>query len=222
MPDAYRPVERLAVFDLDGTITRHDTLLPYLLGYARRHPLGLWRLWRLPFSLARFLLGLSDRGQLKSTLVRQVMRGATELDVAAWSDEFCRKRLPALLQPAALQAIERHRRAGDRLVLLSASVDLYVPVIGRTLGFDETICTGVSWEHGRLAGRLTTENRRGEEKKRVIESLRRRLPGATITAYGNARSDFAHLQSVDEARVVNGSRATRRAAVQRGLPLGDW
>ena len=32
----------LAVFDLDGTITRHDTLLPFLGGYLLRHP------WRLP------------------------------------------------------------------------------------------------------------------------------------------------------------------------------
>lgn len=222
MPDVDHPGAGLAVFDLDGTITRHDTLLPYLLGYARRHPGGLWRLWRLPLSLARFLLGLSDRGRLKSTLVRQVMRCATQRDVEAWSDAFCREQLPALLQPAALQAIERHRQAGDRLVLLSASVDLYVPAIGRTLGFDETICTGVSWERGRLAGHLTTENRRGEEKRRVIESLRRRFPGVKITAYGNARSDFAHLQSVDEARVVNAAPATRREAAQRGLPFGDW
>ena len=58
-PSVARPAGRLAVFDLDGTITRRDTLVPYLIGYARRHPSGLWRLWRLPFSLARFALGLS-------------------------------------------------------------------------------------------------------------------------------------------------------------------
>ena len=45
---AAAPARRLAVFDLDGTITRHDTLVPYLMGYGRRHPAGLWRLWRLP------------------------------------------------------------------------------------------------------------------------------------------------------------------------------
>ena len=28
---------RIAVFDLDGTITRRDTLLPYLRGWRRRH-----------------------------------------------------------------------------------------------------------------------------------------------------------------------------------------
>lgn len=215
-------VRRLAVFDLDGTITRHDTLVPYLLGYARRHPAGLWRLWRLPFSLVHYLLGLSDRGRLKSSLIRQVMLHALRADVEAWSDEFCRVRLPALVYPSALAAIERHRAAGDRLVLLSASVDLYVPAIGKALGFDETLCTGISWAGDRLEGRLTTPNRRDEEKRRCIEQLRARHPGAIIAAYGNADSDFPHLLAVESPRIVNGSAATRRKAAALGLPVDDW
>ena len=36
---------QLVVFDLDETITRHDTLLPYAMGFVtRRKP------WRLPSS----------------------------------------------------------------------------------------------------------------------------------------------------------------------------
>ena len=213
---------RLAIFDLDGTITRHDTLVPYLGGYAARNPAGLWRLWRLPFSLARFALGLSDRGRLKSSLIRQVMRGADREQVRAWSEAFCGSRLSAMLIPAALTVIERHRAAGDRLVLLSASVDLYVPVIGRRLGFDETHCTGVAWEGARLDGQLTTENRRGKEKRRVVEALRARYPGARLAAYGNARSDFEHLLVVDEPLVVNASPATQRRARAAGLPCADW
>ena len=220
--DAAAPVRRLAVFDLDGTITRHDTLVPYLLGYARRHPAGLWRLWRLPFSLLRYALGLSDRGALKSTLIRQVMGGARRADVEAWTEEFCRDRLPGLVHPKALSAIERHRAGGDYLVLLSASVDLYVPAIGRALGFDETVCTGVSWDGARLEGRLTTPNRRDEEKRHCIERLRSGHPGAAVAAYGNAASDFAHLRVVEAPLVVNASTATRRKAAALGLPVEDW
>lgn len=219
-----RPVttRRVAVFDLDGTVTRHDTMVPFLVGWAVRHPGRLWHLWRLPFSLSRFALGLSDRGRLKSSLVRQVMKGARRDSVAEWAEEFCRSRLPALLNPGALAAIERHRAAGDRLVLLSASVDLYVPAIGRALGFDETICTGLSWSGDALEGRLTTENRRGEEKRRCIEQIRARFPGARIAAYGNAVSDFAHLAQVDEPLVVNANPATRQRAASLGLACDDW
>ena len=212
----------LAVFDLDGTITRHDTLVPYLIGYGRRHPSGLWRLWRLPFSLARFALGLSGRGRLKSSVIRQVMLGAPRAQVEDWSEEFCRSGLPTLVHPKALAAIDRHRQAGDRLVLLSASVDLYVPAIARALGFDEAICTGVSWSGDRLEGRLTTANRRDEEKRRCIAQLRAAHPGLPIAAYGNAASDFAHLLAVEAPLVVNASASTRRKAAALGLPVGDW
>ena len=216
------PARRLAVFDLDGTITRHDTLVPYLLGYARRHPAGLWRLWRLPFSLLRYAAGLSDRGALKSTLIRQVMHGASRADVEAWTRAFCRDRLPGLVHRKALAAIERHRASGDYLVLLSASVDLYVPAIGRELGFDETVCTGVSWDGARLEGRLTTPNRRDEEKRHCIDRLRAAHPGAPVAAYGNATSDFAHLRVVEAPLVVNAGAATRRRAAALGLPVEDW
>lgn len=215
-------MNRVAIFDLDGTITRHDTLLPFLAGYLRRQPLRALRLWRLPFSLARYALGLSGRGQLKSTLIRQVMYDADRRSIDQWAAEFCRTRLPRMLNPGALTAIDRHRAAGDRLVLLSASVDLYVPVIASNLGFDEAVCTGLSWNGDRLEGRLTTENRRGSEKHRCIESLRGRFPGARFAAYGNAESDFEHLLAVEEPLLVNASSAARRRAVAVGLRCADW
>jgi HAD superfamily hydrolase (TIGR01490 family) len=213
---------RIAVFDLDGTITRRDTHVPYLAGYARRHPEGCWRLWRLPFTLMRFAAGFSDSGRLKSSSLRQVMLGARRAQVLAWSDEFCRSSLPALLIPRALDAIAAHRLAGDRLVLLSAAVDLYVPTIGRCLGFDETICTGISWHGDSLEGRLTTPNRHGAEKRRVIDSLRARHPGARLSAYGNAATDLLHLAAVDDPLVVNANGLTLRRARALGLPCADW
>ncbi len=219
-PGAATP--RIAVFDLDGTVTRHDTLVPYLLGYLRRHPAGGWRLWRLPFSLLRYALGLSDRGRLKASLIRQVMAGATRGDVDTWNAQFCESPLSSLLLPGALAAIARHRRAGDRLVLLSASVDLYVPAIAARLGFDEAVCTGVTWQGDRLEGRLSTPNRRGPEKTRCLAALRQRFPGCRLAAYGNASSDFDHLLTVEEPLVVNAGARTRRQASALGLPCDDW
>jgi phosphatidylglycerophosphatase C len=216
------PPRRVAVFDLDGTITSRDTLVPFLLGYLARHPWRAWHLWRLPFSLLRYALGLSDRGRLKSTLIRQVIGPAPRQQIDAWAEQFCNARLPRLVNRGALQAIERHRAAGDHLVLLSASVDLYVPHIASRLGFDEAVCTGLSWQGDRLEGRLTTENRRGAEKTRCIERLRERHPGTRFAAYGNAASDFDHLLRVEEPLVVNAGSRTRRRAGELGLAVADW
>ncbi len=211
----------IAVFDLDGTITRRDTFLPYLRGWLRRHP-HRGRPWSRVAPLWHFLAGGRDRGRLKSELIQRLMSGATRAEVDDWSREFVAGLGDGMLCPGALAAIERHRRTGDRLVLLSASVDLYVPRIGARLGFDETICTGVAWRDGRLDGTLTTPNRRGDEKLRCIESLRTRYPGLPISAYANSSSDLMHLRAVERPMLVNASRKARQSAKQLGIPVQDW
>ena len=211
---------RVAVFDLDGTITRHDTLWPYLRGWVRRHPRpAFWP--RVLAALVPFLLD-HDRGGLKARLIRTAMGGADRADVRAWSAEYVALLGDYELCQGALAQIERHRAAGDRLVLLSASVDLYVPDIGRRFGFDETICTEVAWAGERLDGGLASENRRAGEKRRCVEALRARHPGARVVAYGNARSDFDHFAVADEATLVNGGAALRRAAASRGHSVAEW
>ncbi|MGH6886193.1 MAG: HAD family hydrolase [Geminicoccales bacterium] len=211
---------RIAVFDLDGTITRGDTFLPYLLGWRRRRRQAGFRRRALA-ALLRYPL-VRDRGWLKSELIRAAMAGATRQEVREWSAEFVDALGDEEICPGALAAIARHHAAGDRLVLLSASVDLYVPEIGQRLGFDETICTEVAWRDGILDGSLVTENRRAAEKRRCVEALRARDEGARIAAYGNARSDFDHLAVVDEPVLVNAGPALRAEAGRRGLRTEQW
>lgn len=220
-PDQSGRDRGVAVFDLDGTVTRRDTFVPYLRGWLQRHP-ERRRPLAILASVIRYFTTGRDRGRLKSDLLRACMGGVTSAEVDAWSDEFVAGLDAGSLCPGALAAIARHRAAGDRLVLLSASVDLYVPRIGRHLGFDETICTGVAWREGRLDGELTTPNRRGDEKRRCIDALRQRLAGAKFAAYGNSRADLPHLVTVDQPVLVNGGGRANRAARRLGVPVADW
>ncbi len=214
--------QALAVFDLDGTLTWHDTLLPFLAGYAMRNPERLMRLWRLPPAVLGYLGG-HDRGTLKGRLIQLAMGGETRVAVDGWAKHWVgAMRSRGLFRPAALAALEAHRSAGDRLVLLSASPDLYVPLIGRMLGFELTVCTEVAWQGDRLDGALASENRRGEEKRRCVEALRARFPGLPVAAYGNSASDLDHLASVDRPLLVNASAAARRRAARLAVPCGEW
>ncbi|MGH8288739.1 MAG: HAD-IB family hydrolase [Steroidobacteraceae bacterium] len=214
---------RLAIFDLDGTITRHDTLAPYVLGFLLRR-----RVWRFPAlllvlpALLAHALGRIDRGQLKSVFIRAALGGCRREELEAWTATFVDRLVAHGLFPQAVSAIGAHARAGDHLVLLTASPDLYAPVIGRALGFEEAICTGVGWAGERLRGSLTTPNRRGEEKARCVQALRAHHPGIEALAYGNAASDLPHLKLVERAVLVNGSVAARREAVRQGITCTDW
>jgi phosphatidylglycerophosphatase C len=217
------PRRSVAIFDLDGTLTWRDTLLPFLLSFLRRHPRRVMGLWRMPFALLSFVAQGRDRGALKSRVIRMVMGGAARTDIDTCADAFVDTLRPRhRLRPAALAALEAHRTAGDHLVLLSASPDLYVPRIGRRLGFERTLCTELEWRADRLEGALRTANRRGAEKLACLTWLRTQYPDLPIVAYGNSASDLDHMRQADRALLVNGNAAARAQAKQWGIPTSEW
>lgn len=203
----------LAVFDLDGTITRHDTLLPFLLGFLWRHPTRLLRLPLVLPAAVRFLVD-RDHGRAKGALLHATLGGVPRATLEAWADAFVTRLCARGLFPQALSAIAEHRTRGERLVLMSASVDLYVPRIASALGFDEVECTRVLWKPTqRLDGRLLGSNCRGEQKRaRLAELIERERP-RRVYAYGNSRADLAHLALAQHAYLVNAP-----AALIRQLP----
>lgn len=212
----------VALFDLDGTITWRDTLLPFLLGFVRRRPHSALGLWRLPLALGRYWQD-RDRGDLKSSVIRMLMRNEKRAVLDAWAQDFvAQMRLQQRFRPLALNVVEAHRAAGDHLVLLSASPDLYVPRIGQLLGFERTLCTEVEWQGERLDGRLKTPNRRGEEKLRCLAWLREQYPGSPVIAYGNSASDLDHLRQADRALLVNADSAARRLAAKWNIAVSYW
>jgi phosphatidylglycerophosphatase C len=212
---------RIAGIALDGTIPRRAPLGPFVARVLVRRPLRMLRLWPLPWALLRYAVR-RDRGALKESLLRHALGGLTRGELAVHVADYLDRLWRRGLRPGALAAIERHRAAGDRLVLLSASPDLYVPAIGARLRFDEVICTELQWRGERLGGRLATANRRGAEKRRCIEALKERHPLARLSAYGNAASDLEHLAIVDAPRLVNANAAARRRAAALGIPCDDW
>ena|SRR5579859_2701386 len=212
----------LALFDLDGTLTRHDTLWPYVHGFLHRHP------WRAPGAvrvlpeLMRFAAGRGDHGTVKAAFIRSTLRGCTRAELAAWTARFVPRLIAHGLWRDALACLDAHRARGEHLVLMSASVDLYVPAIGNALAFGEALCTHVQWKGERLDGALAGPNLRGAAKVAALRALRERHPGLPITAYGNCASDLAHLSLADRGVLVNGSRRARAAAGRLGLDCQRW
>jgi HAD superfamily hydrolase (TIGR01490 family) len=210
---------QLVFFDLDGTITRGDTLVPYVLGVLWRRPWRLLRLAPVLLALVRFASKQIDHGGLKSSLIHCALGGLSRAQLEPWTRIFVLRVADRRTFGDALVAIEKHRNQNDRLILMSASVDLYVPELARELGFRETICSGVRWDGDRLHGALATANCRGDEKTRWVQVLKTQNPGMRTVAYANSASDFSHLLLVDEPWLVNGSKRTleeARALVRRG------
>jgi phosphatidylglycerophosphatase C len=169
-----------------------------------------------------FCLGRADHGDLKASFIASTLGGASRPALARWTGHFVRKLVARGLHREARELIAQHQRAGDHLVLMSASPDLYVPAIADALGFADVICTELRWDGERLNGALASPNRRGTEKAWVLRELRQRYAGLKTVAYANSTSDLDHLKLADQGILVNGSAEARRQARDAGITCVQW
>jgi HAD superfamily hydrolase (TIGR01490 family) len=213
---------QLVFFDLDGTITRRDTLLGYVLGAMLRRPWRLPRLLGVLPTLWKYVRGRVDRGELKGRLIHCALGGLQRQTLERWTAQYVPRLLARGVFTDARYAIEAHRSQQDHLVLMSASVDLYVPAIGRALGFTETVCSAVRWDGDRLDGRLDGPNCRDERKAAIVRQYRERFPQARSIAYGNSTPDLLHLDLVDQGWCVNARSALRAECERRRITVIDW
>ncbi|MEA3049684.1 MAG: hypothetical protein QOG84_1520 [Sphingomonadales bacterium] len=220
---------RLAIYDMDKTITRRATYTPFLLHAARR--LAPWRLALLPLA---GLLGLAyaakliDRGKLKELNYRLLVGRRVAPDrLAAVVESFADETIATNVHPGALAAIAADRAAGRRLILATASYEFYAAAIARRLGFDDVIATRTGVDaKGRLHPRIEGENCYGEAKKDRIEAwlASKGLTRSTIHLrfYSDHPSDAPLHRWADEAVAANPDARLAKLAEAEGWEIVRW
>jgi HAD superfamily phosphoserine phosphatase-like hydrolase len=223
---------RLAIYDLDRTITRRPSWLPWLLHYAAHE--APWRLALLPLALApsaAFVAGLTDRKGLKEqTQGLLIGRSAPIARVDRAARRFARRFGAINELPAALRQMEDDRRQGFRLLIATASCRYYARHLAARWGVDDLVATeNRICANGRLSRRIEGPNCYGTAK---LDMVRAHLAAAGIAATGTARpmirfysdhvSDLPCLEWADEPVAANPSAALRREAERRNWPVLDW
>lgn len=219
MPAAPR---RLALFDLDGTLSRRDTFFPFVLGLLARMPARWLRVPLLVVPLLRYLSGGLDRGGLKGAVLHGLFAGVPRERIERWAEQFAASSVPGRMHAEGVAVLQAHREAGDHVVVLSASPDLYVPGIARRLGAHEVHCTAIRWDGARLDGRLAGPNRRDQEKARVLAALRRTHPGLPVIAYGNSPADLLHMRQCEQAVYINANERLASRLRGAGIQCRRW
>jgi phosphatidylglycerophosphatase C len=179
----------LAAFDLDGTLTRRDTLMPFLLRAVGREK-AYRAVLTTSLPLARAVaLGGAHRDRAKAAFLRGVLAGMPLETLTEAAESYAEHVIAHGLRPDVRARVDWHRREGHELVLVSASPELYVAPIGRRLGFEDVIATRLEVDaDGRLTGRLLGANCRGPEK---VARLRQWRDGGLVVdyAYGDSAGD---------------------------------
>ncbi len=215
----------IAVFDLDHTITRHDTYLRFLLTVLRRRPHRLIHCSILPFAFLVHKAGIKTNSWLKEVFLTAVAGGLTRGDITELSESFVEKTLASEIYQQALDRIQHHKREGDLLVLASASFDLYVPSLGKKLGFDETLCTRAAWSpENKLLGKIDGNNCYGPHKEFAVRKFLENRGGkfGDVFVYSDHHSDLPVFLLADRAITVNPTEKLRSLASEHSFIVEHW
>lgn len=191
----------VAFFDFDATLSKGDSLWPFLVAAAGwpRCILALFA-GAGAYLLALVHPGMDRRTAIKDALLHVTMRGLKVAELGPAIERM--KRWPRWLEPAHSALLEHHAK-GHTIVIATGSLDLYVPQMLGDLPYDAILCTQMENVDGRLTGRMLSGNCvRGRKAQLVEEYLAEEGPFEDSYAYGNAPHDLPMMLHVRHGIII--------------------
>jgi HAD superfamily hydrolase (TIGR01490 family) len=163
---------KIHIFDLDRTITRMPTYTPFLLTAAKtRAP---WRLALvpliLPFLLAYVCRLLNRKGLKQIMHLMMLGRRMKRTEVTVIAEQFAQSVMADGVFPDIVAVIQSAQKAGERVMIATASHRFYVEALAQKLHIDDIIATGSVWKGDQLTPIILGENCYGEGKLRKIKT----------------------------------------------------
>lgn len=212
---------RLALFDLDNTLLGGDSdhawgdylcergILDRAAHQARNDE--FFKAYQngtlniadyLNFSLE--LLGRTDMAQLDQ-----------------WHREFMRDRIEPIILPKALELLDKHRAAGDQLLIITATNRFITGPIAARLGVDTLLATECEMIDGRYTGRTTDvpcfQGGKVTRLNRWLKENGQSLEDSYF--YSDSINDLPLLEQVSHPFAVDPDAKLTATANERGWPI---
>ena len=184
----------LALFDFDGTLYPRDSFTGFIFFALSKRHIVKRGLKILPWIQA-YYLRLYPAHAMRPRLFQSMFKDISVDVVEQLAHEYALKLIKRLDQDL-LQQLQQHQQRGDHIVLVSASVDLYLTPICEFLNI-ELICTQTEIKDGLLTGRYRSEDCSREQKKLRILQQYNLADYQAIYAYGNSEEDLDMLSLAD-------------------------
>ena len=217
------PADILALFDLDHTLLQHDSDEQWVAFLVEQGALDAVRYDAANRELiARYNRG--EAGTIEFTeFYLSTLTSFDQPELLRWREKYlARKIRPRILQ-SARALIERHRAAGDRLVVTTAVFRFLAEPIAAEFGIEDVIATEAEQVGGRYTGRVAgVPNIREGKYERLISWLTSR--GEKITDfrecwfYGDSLNDLPLFTHVTHPVVVNADPVLAAHARHMGWP----
>jgi HAD superfamily hydrolase (TIGR01490 family) len=212
-------------FDLDRTLLRRSSALALAGSFRERGLISRRQMlkaawWQLLF-VARGASHEAVRRASEDGL--RVLEGYTPDEMRELVAEAMEPVLRPLVYAEPLHLVEQHHARGERVYIVSATLQEIVEAIAADLGFDGALGTICEVKDGHYTGRPLRSLHAGAKADVVREVAERDgLDLAECTAYSDSHTDLPFLEVVGHPVAVNPDRALRRIAGERSWPVLEF
>ena len=214
----------IAFFDLDKTLLAVNSGALWIRREFELGHITRMQALRASYWLPRYHLGFVS---MQDALLQAIthLEGLGEQYLRQRTVLFYEEQVRSQFRPGALLALEEHRSAGDKLVLLTSSSGYLSELVARDLGLDAMLCNRFEVDAAGLhTGRPLGEVCFGEGKRVHAQAYASEagVPLSACTFYTDSYSDLPVMEVVGRPVAVHPDRRLRREALRRGWPVLDW
>jgi len=221
-------MQRIAIFDLDETITERGTWGRFVSQSVKGKPWKLVGLWaRAGIGQLLYKVGPQERISVKRGMLRWSLSGQSREALNKLAADFADEEIRSGLRPGAVQQIEAHRTAGDTIIIASAGADIVVEAIAQRLRINDVVCTKLGWDGDICARHFGSQNCYGPGKLEMLQKCLEtfddyRRDDTHITMYSDSYSDLPVMKFADKGVAVNADAKLLKVAPVYGFETVNW
>ncbi len=188
---------KLYAFDFDGTITTKDTFIAFIRFVKGDLRTFLGLLLYAPI-LIMMKLKLYPNWKAKQQLFTYFFKGMNIKEFKLKCNEFARHN-KTLIRPLALIEIQKALKEGEKVIIITASIDMWVRPFFSELDKDiRIIGTKIEEKEGKVTGHFVTRNCYGAEKVNRLKEIMPNRNSYELISYGDSRGDKELLEYADK------------------------
>ena len=199
-------MEKLAIFDIDYTITRKETLMEFFKYLVSKDIKNIKFLPRALYSGLMYSIKVYDERRVKECFLKFI-DNIDEKDLAKLTKSFYDERLSSILYKDAVDMIKKLKNEGYMVILISASPEFYIKEFYAIKEVDLIIGTKFAFEGGKFVRKMDGNNCKGEETvKRLNEVLKEKNIKADFKnsyMFSDSLSDKPLLDLVGNPYLIN-------------------
>lgn len=197
--------EKLAIFDIDKTIIKSDSMFDLLFFTLKRYPKSALGLLRLMFKLVLYKLSLIDTKIAKEEMF-YVMKYLTTEDLQLFFETILKNKI----YNSAINEIKKKKAEGYKVLLVSASPECYIKYFESIEEIDYVMGTVFHFSEGKYINKIIGENCKGQEKVNRIniwlEKNNITIDRELSYVYSDSYSDEPMFSLVDNKCIINNGK----------------